>query len=204
MCFCAPASFIAGGGIAGVSAVIKPKKIKPRNRMLFSIPFIFSLHQILEGFVWLTFGSVFQIYFAYAFVIIAFLLWPAYVPLAFYRQETNLDIRKKLRNFILPGFLVSGYLAYFMLQNQLHYEIQGWHIEYFYDVYGEQIVMALYFLLTVLPPMLSSGKILKLFGVMLSLAYFVSFFFFYSGLFSVWCFFAAIMSLLIIFHLRQE
>lgn len=205
MCFSAPASFIAGGALAGLGLTNRPRILHRTDLPLATIPFIFSAQQLIEGFVWLGEGTYWQVYFAYAFVIIAFLLWPALVPYAFYVQETSQSSRKQIRLLIPLGLMVSAYLSFFLLTNPLHFDTNCCnHIEYYYNVFGEHYVMALYLFVTVLPPLLCSSKWLNLFGLSLGAAYLVSFTFYFHGLFSVWCFFAAIMSFLILMHFKEK
>lgn len=205
MCFSATASFVAGGALAGLGFANKPKIIHPTDLPLAAIPFIFSVQQIIEGFVWMGEGASWQIYFAYAFVIIAFLFWPAVVPYAFYMQETSERSRRQILYLIPLGLLVSGYLTFFLITNPLHFDSNCCnHIQYYYNVFGEHYVMALYLFATVLPPLLSSSRWLNFFGLSLGIAYLVSFFLYFQGLFSVWCFFAAILSFLILMHFKER
>jgi len=53
MCFSAEASFIAGGILSIAGIVTLAKTQNPSYRALASIPLLFGLQQIGEGFVWL-------------------------------------------------------------------------------------------------------------------------------------------------------
>lgn len=200
MCFSAPASFAASGVLA-VTGIVTRKNVQTKSDYaLAAIPFIFAIQQFTEGLVWLTNGTSWQIYFAYAFVFFSHLFWPAYVPYAFYKQEQDKNTKNLLKNFIPLGIATSLYLAIFLILNGLHVSVQGHHLTYAFDVVFGEFSMVLYLLATILPPALSSSRILKLFSLTLVVSYLTSFLVYSQALFSVWCFMAAILSLIITGH----
>src|SRR5581483_5610691 len=101
MCFSAPVSLVAGGTLT-VMGGVTVKKVKEKRELPFAfIPFIFGLHQLIEGLVWLSFDSpVVHTVATYAYVFIAHAFWPAWVPFAVLMLE-----RDKGRRKILMGFL---------------------------------------------------------------------------------------------------
>ena len=54
MCFSATASFSAGAVLTGLGAVSLSKASSPREYPFASIPLLFGIQQITEGFVWLS------------------------------------------------------------------------------------------------------------------------------------------------------
>jgi hypothetical protein len=80
MCFSAPASLIASGGlvvIGGASLAIAKKE----EKILAAIPFLFGIQQAFEGIQWLHLNVGPPSLFAgYGFLFFAFLVWPVYVP----------------------------------------------------------------------------------------------------------------------------
>ena len=204
MCFSAPVSFVTGGALGGIGLAAKKHLRKKNDIPLLAIPFVFSFQQIVEGFVWLGDKQPWQIYFAYLYVLIAFIFWPAFVPIAFYLQEPSSKVKKLLKYFIPVGLALSVYLLIFLFINPLLFQIQNNHIIYSYNVPGNWILMILYLVVTVFPPLLSSGKYLKLFGALIAVSYLVSLIFFYEALFSVWCFFAAALSVIVYLHFRAK
>lgn len=107
MCFSAPASFIASGGLAtlgGVSFVIAKKE----DKLLAAIPLLFSVQQFCEGIQWLYLNSgSTSLFSGYSFLFFAFILWPVYVPLAVFILDKK--ERKLLGWFILVGVAVAIY-----------------------------------------------------------------------------------------------
>lgn len=201
MCFSATASFIASGGITAVGLATKPEIKQKRDIPLAVIPFIFALQQAIEGAVWLSIGSgVSEICTTYSFVFFSHIFWPMFVPIAFYMHERDLELRSKLKYFIAVGLALGLYLGFFLFKNGLNFVPQPNHLAYYYDVFGDWVTMILYIIVTVIPPMLSSSRMLRIFGWSLVISYIGTYIFFTQALFSVWCFFAAILSILISLH----
>ena len=84
MCFSASASFGAGV-VLSVIGVASIKKAKSPTQIIFaSIPLIFAVQQITEGFLWLSlthsnFASLKQVT-TYIFLFFAQIVWPIWVP----------------------------------------------------------------------------------------------------------------------------
>lgn len=200
MCFSATASFLASGTIGGIGIASRSQIKEKSDYALAAIPFIFTIQQAIEGILWLNMGGPWQMHFAYAFVFFSHLFWPAYVPIAFYLQEKDPNTKKLLKNFIPLGLATSLYLAVFLLMNGLHVSVQAHHLTYAFEVLFGEFSMVLYLLATILPPALSSSRMLKFFSLTLVISYLVSFLAYQQALFSVWCFSAAILSLIIFVH----
>jgi hypothetical protein len=110
MCFSAAASFSAAAICGGTGALTLRRASKP-DRMLAPIPIIFSLHQALEGLVWLTGAQGFGRCAGYSFASIAFCLWPVYVPLAAWQSEASPHRRPFMLAFLLLGVPIAAAAA---------------------------------------------------------------------------------------------
>lgn len=206
MCFSSAASFGASGVllVIGVAGIIKAE----HNRQLFFavIPLIFAVQQFTEGFLWLSLEGRLPGYekiLTYTYLFFAQVLWPVWIPLAFLWFEND-NVRRIFLKFLAgAGMLVGLYLAYGLLSFNVSSEIVNNHIKYTLDFpknlqgYGN----LLYGLATVAPAFVSGVKGMKVFGLLVILAYFVSYFYFKSALISVWCYFAAVISISIWFLL---
>src|ERR1700733_11140320 len=100
MCFSAAASFSAAAVCAGIG-VMTVRRASKAALMLAFIPIIFSLHQALEGLVWLTHAEGAGRCAGYSYVTIAFCVWPLYVPIAAWRSETDSRLRVYALLFIV-------------------------------------------------------------------------------------------------------
>jgi len=200
MCFSAPASFIASGGLAvlgGASFVVAKKK----NKILAAIPLMFAVQQFCEGIQWLYLNSGSTSQFAgYSFLFFAFILWPVYVPWFVYVLDPKR--RKLLGWFVALGALVSAYFIFLLSTQVLEISKHISCVNYsFSDFPYKEIVITAY-LVAILAPLLSSSKhILRWYGAAIFVLGLISWLFFSVTFTSVWCFFAAIVSSMFFFYL---
>lgn len=200
MCFSATASFSAGIVLTAVGiATIKKAKL-PNQKLFASIPFIFAAQQIVEGFLWLALPNpeymLAQQGLTYAFLFVAQIMWPIWVPLSIYYLTPKAD-RKTIQKILVATGLFTGVaLATSLLIFDSTAKIHGNHVLYnqtFPDSL-RYIGVGFYLVVTILPLYFSSVKNLWILGLGIFVAYVVSFIFFSRYLLSVWCFFAAIIS----------
>jgi len=203
MCFSANASFgvsalLLAGGVASV------KSVKLNNSIFFAIiPFIFSVQQFLEGMLWLSFSNThflnWRTFSEYTFLVFAQVLWPIWVPLSILQLEKN-QVKKKLLSGLLGlGIIVAFYIAYCLIVSPVNTIISNHHISYEvnYPHNTSFMIGILYFLPTIVPPFISSLKKMKLLGLGILLSFIISKIFFKDYVVSVWCFFAAIISIIV-------
>lgn len=213
MCFSASASFTTGAGLLIIGAIaISQSKTTPQ-RVLASIPVIFSVQQFSEGLLWLSLsgvaGAQWQNIFMYVFLWFAQVLWPSFVPLTILLFEKRVRRKQILRVLLTVGILTSLYLFWCLLFHDVSARIEGHHIRYELDFpLGNQWFSGItYILAAVMAPFVSSLVQLRLLGILLLVSYLVSRIFYQDYLISVWCYFAAVLSisiLVIIRGLRKE
>jgi hypothetical protein len=203
MCFSASASFSAAG-ILAIIGMITVQKAKERYRMFSCIPMIFALQQITEGLLWLSFENSmlmkYESFFTYSFLFFAFILWPIWVPLSVYRIEPRSSKKLWLGLCSLSGIFIAFSLFSYLYTYGANASVLDHHIIYTM-FYPEVLVMpgtALYLIATIIPFFISSMRWGWLFGVTLFLSYLVTIYFYYQAFVSVWCFFAALLSILVL------
>lgn len=209
MCFSATASFVASG-ILGVMGAIAYKQVKAKNQLLFAlIPSLFAIQQAAEGFVWLSFSHAalepWRSFFMYIFLLFAFIIWPVWIPLSMYYLEP-VNRSKLIGLLAILGAVVSSYLAAGMISNEVVVTVFDCHIRYFlpYAIYNIYISSLLYGCVTIIPFFLSRIRYMPIFGLIGLLSYAVSYWFYYYVFISVWCFFCAILSICVLFILRDQ
>jgi len=210
MCFSTEASFAGGVIIAGIGIATIRKVHKPSQIIFASIPLFFGLQQIAEGFLWLSLQhpefAVLQKPATYVFLVMAEVFWPAMVPLAVLWMEKNKKKRKILWVMLAMGISVSLYFTVCLLALSVKPEIMGYHIEYV-DNFPKSIhlvVFGIYLVTSIAPLFISTIKRTYVLGILMSVSCLVTIVFFTQYLTSVWCFFAATMSLVIYWILRDE
>lgn len=207
MCFSAEASLTSGTvlAIVGVAAI---RQCKAPNQYLFaSIPALLAVQQFSEGYLWLIFSgrgdSSWQQISSYVFLLFAQIVWPFWIPLSILVLETNKKRKKIIRIILFIGIIVSLFFGYRLITEPVKAEAVGHHISY---AIGTSTALArvfgiFYFLCTILPALVSSINKMYLFGISIAISYFFSSLFFEHYIISVWCFFAAITSIIVFFIL---
>ena len=165
-----------------------------------AVPILFALHQGIEGVQWLVqrgegSASVGRLA-AYAYLSIAF-LWPFYMPLALALVELNPKRLRILKAMTVAGACFVAFLWFFLLWNGATASVSHHHILYAYDLpIPNGVMRGAYLLLTAAPPFISSARRSSLFGVAVLVTYLAAWQAYHLHLTSVWCFFAALLSLL--------
>lgn len=102
----------------------------------------------------------------------------------------------------VAGVAVGLYLLYSIVTRPLVAEVVGAHIAYSSPHFYLAPVMVLYLAATCVSCFVSSHGFVRLFGVLALVSFVAAYLVHVTTLVSVWCFFAAILSLLIFCHLR--
>jgi len=209
MCFSTEASFIGGAVISTIGIATVLKIHKPEQIVFASIPLFFGFQQIAEGFVWLSlqnpdYGGFLKPA-MYAFLIMAEVFWPFMVPLATLHMEKKKKKRKILWVLLAMGISVSLYFIVCLLLYNVTPEIRGYHIEYVEDFpqFIRLFVFAIYLVASITPLFISSIKRTYVLGILMALSCVVTIIFFTQFLTSVWCFFGALISIVIYWILRD-
>tara|TARA_Y100000310_G_C20560210_1_gene752677 strand:+ start:393 stop:1043 length:651 start_codon:yes stop_codon:yes gene_type:complete len=205
MCLSAPVSFVASGVLTVTGVAILKRRPLRRERLFAIIPFLFAFQQLLEGFQWLVMKSNEpNLLLGYAFLFFAFLLWPTYIPISIYMMEHKKKHAHILRLFIVAGLLATIYLLLNLLKYPLDISVAGNSIRYFINIPLDGNLVFIYVAITCGSCFISSDRHIRWFGWAALISFLVSFFFFRITLTSTWCFFAAILSLLIYFHFTKK
>ena len=202
MCFSAPASFSAAAVCAGIG-VLTVRRAGKVDLMLAFIPIIFSLQQALEGFVWLTKAAGCGRDAGYGFAIIAFCLWPLYVPVATWRSETNAGLRTSMLSFAVPGTVVAATAAWVLFVG-LKIDFATNKIQYLPTTRYPLIFDYLYAICVIGPFLLHRNIYLRIFGCLILVFFGLSTLLFNPARYSVWCFFAAISSIVLYFFVASR
>lgn len=209
MCFSAEASFAGGATLLVIGATTVRKVTKPSQVVFAAIPILFGLQQIAEGFLWISLPNpdsiMMQQVSAHMFLLVSNVLWPSIVPLAIYRLEENVRLKKIMKGFLITGILVSAYYAFLLVTKEVNPQIIGHHIKYnanFPSTLGI-IVTLLYIIVTIVPLFMTSLKSIRMFGILMFTSCFITAIFYIHYLTSVWCFFAAIISISIYWVMKN-
>lgn len=207
MCFSATASLIAGTALS-TAGVVTIKKVKRRSALPFAtIPLLFGIQQIIEGVIWLSFrydARSLNSVMTYLYALFAFSLWPIFVPFAVGQLETEAWRKRTIRLFQLMGILVGLYLLYSHTRQPVVSHVRNSSISYDNSHFFGAWVLLSYFLATIGSCLVSSKRIVNAFGILTFLFAVVAAVVYTENFVSVWCFFAAILSLMVLLSLRDQ
>lgn len=197
MCFSATASFSAGVALLIVGTVTT-RRARRRAELPFAlIPVLFGVQQIVEGALWLTFpdkAPLLNTVLTHVYSLFSHVLWPVYVPIAALLLEHTVWRRKVLAAIALAGAAVALYLLYFLVQLPIVSQVVGRHIVYVSPHFYAVAVIGLYVLGTCISMFVSSQWAVRLFGAAACVSFIAAYAFYATWFISVWCFFAAVMS----------
>lgn len=208
MCFSPSASFTAGTilTLIGIKSISESKK---STRLLAFIPLLFAAQQTSEGIIWLTLlhyqDNPLAYYASYIFLFFAFIVWPVWIPLSM-----SLLVPKRrmhlLRSILAMGILLSIYLSATLLYFGATAQIVQHHIYYDFESFigFYWLGVILYCCITLIPWFLTNNRLLWLLGSLIAISYGITYLFYAEFLISVWCFFAAVLSVIILFAVRSR
>ncbi len=209
MCYSPEASFLVGTGLTwGGVATFRRALHHNRSMILFALfPGIFALHQLIEGFVWLSIdekidGRVFR----YLYVFIAFLVWPVLTPVAAMMADKDKK-RKYFRYAVtLAGVAATSYLIV-KLANASGIEavVVGHSISYVIAYTKPPFEFDLAYAGIVLASLLTfPSRPIKALGVLVALSFAYTYSLMQEVWQSVWCLSAALFSGLIYFSIEPQ
>jgi hypothetical protein len=210
MCFSPQASFGAAAvlsvlGIAGLKKTGGSKKA-----LIAAVPSIFAVQQALEGFVWLAIGRGDYSSLAYTFPVYFYLFfastfWPLYIPITLWLLEQNPTRKQWLIAPLAAGIAVAIVaLINLCAGGPVTVSVVDHHIAYAQTA-AFPFSAALYYVGLVFYLIATSGALFistipyaPIMGMLIILALAAAQIWYYFAFGSVWCFFAAVCSALIL------
>ena len=200
MCFSASASFIAGTALSVVGVATVRLTTRRAEIPFAAIPLLFGIQQIIEGLIWLSFheGSALpNAFLTYAFSVFSHLIWPVFVPFAVGQLEGVSWRRKALTMTQIGGVAVALYLMYFIVRFPVMSRVLGGHIVYESPHFFVIAAMLVYLVSACGGCLLSSSRIIQVFGALLLVSFIAAYLIHVATLLSMWCFFAAVLSFIV-------
>jgi hypothetical protein len=203
MCFSAQASFTSSAVITAIGIATLTRVKEPKQVLFGAIPIIFGIQQCAEGVLWTTLKSgahqSLQNTAMYVFLITALVIWPVMISLSTLFLETKRIRRTILTGLLMGGGLLSLFYAWCLVFYNVRPEIQSFHMDYINNFPSgwTKAAFVLYLAVTITPLFVSSVKRMRLFGGLIAVSCLVTGIFYAQYLTSVWCFFAAVISMAI-------
>ena len=208
MCFSATASFVSSGVIATIGVATLRHVREPRALLFACVPLLFAVHQFTEGWVWLGLeghiGNAGLRRAAFLFTLYAQGILPFLMPAAVALMEPAGWRRKIILALTAVGAFVCWWDLYGLLFLESKVYIKQASIAYRNPLTGNFQISLLYILATCGALLLSSHRVVRLYGVLnviiLTIVHIVKAHVFAS----VWCFYAALMSVMIYWQFRNR
>jgi hypothetical protein len=210
MCFSANVSFCAGAflSIIGLVGLFKA----PKKYLLFAaIPLLFAIQQISEGFLWRLSttdpSNPLRQIMIYTFLFFAFVVWPTWIPLSTYIFETNKKRKTILKYLLILGIAVSTLLLIGIALKGATASAIGCHIVYTIPnwIPAPPLIALVVYATTVLTPFfVVSLPGASFIGLLIGLSCIIAWFIWCAAFTSIWCFFAALLSVFILFYLPNK
>ena len=216
MCFSASVSYSAAAVLVttGLYAVRQAGQLPAPYRMWAAVPVCFGIQQVFEGRVWQMLdagNAAAAVPYAIGFHFFSHFLWLWWLPLCSYLVEPGKIRRKVFGGFALFGAF-AGTLVYSVIITHPEWmtvAIREHSIYYRFSVpYRSSIHLpiptaGLYALTVLVPLLISSHSRIRIFGVLVVMSMLLASKAYDYAYISVWCFFAAVLSLYIVYMIRH-
>lgn len=208
MCFSASSSFTASILLTGIGCLAIKNNQQRSTTMIAMIPLLFGIQQACEGIVWLTIdnptSSIHKIA-AHAFLLFAIAIWPTWIPLSIAQHEHG--IRKKIAYFLTGiGSCIAAYLCYKLIQEPTYAQQVKNSIVYHVgsiDPFTPTIALMIYAIPTIIPFFITTIPYGTIGGIATIASLIGAYYIRYETFGSVWCFFAALLSMFIVFSIDK-
>ncbi len=167
------------------------------------VPLLFGFQQLSEGVLWLSLRNdlpALRSVATYFFSMFSHVFWPIFVPFAILLVETNRRRKKMIGGFLVLGAGVGLYLLYFIVRFPVTASIYERSIFYDSPHFFVAAVLVIYLLATCITGLFSSHRCINAFGALAFILAIAAYEVSVKTFVSVWCFFAAILSLLVYAH----
>lgn len=215
MCFSATASMTAATILVplGIYGIRNSAKYCPEYIGFSILPLGFGIQQFFEGLIWLLIpnqspglmGAIF------GFLFFSHFFWLFMVPFAAWFRENHIFLKKVLFtimviggilgiSFIVPLIINDGWFSAIIRHDSIYYSITK-----IYDGYlSTGAMLFVYILFILIPLMISSKRDIRIFGYLLGVSMIITLIFFQYAFVSIWCYFAAMLSCLLLVIIKKE
>jgi hypothetical protein len=192
--------------VAGIATL---REVKDRRELLLAaIPCLFALHEFIDGFVWLGLDGTLSAQVAHnagaAFVLYAQGILPFLLPLAVFLIEPTMRQRRRMMGFVILGGLLSLYLAWGLIAYPLTISDQSHSVVYVNVITNTTLVAVLYVIATCGSLFFSGFRPLVMLGWFNLTGLLVVMVVKRYAFTSVWCAYAAVVSVVIYFFFRRS
>lgn len=208
MCFSATASFVTAGvtGAAGLVALSRAREM--RTLPLAITPILFAFQQGVEGLLWIDLplapGGSASTVLTFLYLFFAQVFWPVFAPIAVLLIEPSETRRFLMHLCLAVGIGVGAFMLWWIVTRPFGAVIEDAHIVYVTGFRRSDSAVLAYFAAAGLPLMMSSQRPVVGLGAIIFLGAVATFIFYREAFVSVWCFFAAAASVMILCYFERS
>ncbi|MFC3579387.1 DUF6629 family protein [Sphingomonas hylomeconis] len=208
MCFSAPASFTAAAVLATIGVATLRHVREPRTLLFACVPLLFAVHQFGEGLVWLALegrlGPTARDHLVFLYTLYAIGILPLLMPVAVVLMEPPGWRRGAILALCAVGALVFAWDMTGLIVAPTCAVIDQHSITYSNPITSRMWVSLLYILATCSALLLSTHRVVRGYGLLnvfgLTIVHLVKGYAFAS----VWCFYAAVLSVVLYRQFHQQ
>ncbi len=216
MCYSATASFGLAAPLlpVGLYCLNRARRENARWMPFAAYPLAFGLQQAVEGALWIGISSGDQALIGAAsrgFLFFSHFFWLFWVPLSMLALESDARRRPFLAALAILGGLygASLFLPIMLREDWLSVTVVHHSIKYQTTLIYDGIVSRgglrfVYAAIIVASLFICSARQIRVFAVLIFVSVIAAFLFFGYAFISVWCFFAAVLSLYVVYIVREE
>ena len=207
MCISAEVNFTAAAILGAVGVATLRHTKHPREVLLASMPLLFGLHQFIEGFVWLgldgKIGALALDNSAFLFMLYAQAILPFLMPLSVLLIERPGWRRNVIAGIVGIALLLGIYMSYGVMAFETKVAVEHHSIAYRNAETESLLTGGLYIFVTCGALVLSSYKVVRWFGILNLVGLTVVAIVKEYAFSSVWCLYAAVLSLMLYWQFQQ-
>lgn len=207
VCFSASASFVTAAIVGAIGFATLRRVRERRAIMLAFAPLLFAAQQSVEGLLWLALPRApdgpASTALTIAFLFFAEVWWPVYTPFAVLLIEPTAVRRRAMLLCLAVGIGVAAYMSWGLANWTHRAHILDGHIVYASEYPSANPALLLYLAATALPLLLASHGTVRLLGVIVFIGAAIAHTVYREAFVSVWCFFAAAASVIVLGHFER-
>ena len=211
MCFSMTASLTTAAILvpSGIYCIKEAKQLDKPYWAFAMLPFMFGIQQLLEGGVWFALikGDAFTVRaFSLGFLVFSHVLWLGWVAYSAYLTESSPLLKRAFKliailgvfiglTMFIPLLFIPEWLSTSVVNKSIYYDLT-----FYTDGYVSQpMLTAAYASVILIPLLLASDRYHKILGVFILFSGIISWVFYNWAFISVWCYFAAVISLYVFY-----
>lgn len=205
MCFSATASFTTAAITGATGLFCLTRASRPQDLPLAATPLLFAVQQGVEGLLWLKLPegpSPATTALTIAFLLFAQVVWPLYAPIAVALAEPDPRRRRLIASWLAVGGGIAAYLFWGLVTRRHQAAIVDDHMVYDVGARAAYAPALAYLAAVTAPLLLSSQRTILALGATVLLGSVLAYLAYFHAFQSVWCYFAAAGSAVILAHFQ--